>query len=343
MPTRRSFLLAGSASLLLPSLRGFAGSAAAAPATAPTTAPSPIAGIFKAEPVPGSEVLGASGLCWWDGRLIVADRENKRLITHTPPDKFGVLKEVTHPVGVAVDPPTGDLILTEKPKDGVPRVARLTKDGKDVTLASGPAVGTPHFVAVHSNGTIFWSGFPDGGTRSLKPGGEVVVHTPRIGHTYGIALSPDERWLYVASKLPNPDRRGVWRFPLDKDAKAAEAEFFLQVQALSPDVPNLPPPNDGKPGLLGWVGRIQGIAVDALGYLYVAGAESHNSGEAVAVVTPDGKKVIAMILGVPRNISGLAFGGADGRTLYITGAGNYRLHQVRLPVPGAGLGRVGGG
>jgi sugar lactone lactonase YvrE len=54
----------------------------------------------------------------------------------------------------------------------------------------------------------------------------------------------------------------------------------------------------------------------------------------VAVISPDGKKVIAMILGVPRNISCMAFGGSDGRTLFITGAGEYRLHQVRLPVTG---------
>jgi sugar lactone lactonase YvrE len=52
------------------------------------------------------------------------------------------------------------------------------------------------------------------------------------------------------------------------------------------------------------------------------------------VVSPDGKTVIAMILGVPRNVSGLAFGGADGRTLYITGAGEYRLHRVKMPVSG---------
>jgi gluconolactonase len=76
--------------------------------------------------------------------------------------------------------------------------------------------------------------------------------------------------------------------------------------------------------------------VDRLGNVYVAGAESHTSGEAVAVISPDGKKVVAMILGVPRNVSRLAFGGKDGRTLYITGAGEYRLHQVRLPAVGAG-------
>jgi gluconolactonase len=82
------------------------------------------------------------------------------------------------------------------------------------------------------------------------------------------------------------------------------------------------------------VGRLQGLAVDKLGYIYVGGAESHTSGAAVAVFSPDGKDLAAMIVGVPRNISGLAFGGGDGRTLFITGAGEYKLFQAGLPVPG---------
>ncbi len=83
------------------------------------------------------------------------------------------------------------------------------------------------------------------------------------------------------------------------------------------------------------------MAVDRLGYIYVAGAENHHSGAAVAVFTPDGKQLAAMTvakpgsdLGIPTNISGLAFGGDDGRTLYITGAGTYRLYRVQLPVAG---------
>lgn len=96
----------------------------------------------------------------------------------------------------------------------------------------------------------------------------------------------------------------------------------------------LPPAADGSDALRGWVGRLQGLAVDRLGFIYVGGAESHTSGSAVAVFTPDGRELAAMIVGVPRNVSGLAFGGADGRTLFITGAGEYPLYQARLPVPG---------
>jgi sugar lactone lactonase YvrE len=83
---------------------------------------------------------------------------------------------------------------------------------------------------------------------------------------------------------------------------------------------------------LGKVPYLNGLlTVDPQGNIYIAGAESHNSGEAVAVIDHTGKKVIAMILGVPRNISGLAFGGKEGRTLFITGAGEYKLYRCELP------------
>jgi sugar lactone lactonase YvrE len=197
-------------------------------------------------------------------------------------------------------------------------------------------VGTPHFLAVHPKGAIYWSGFPDGGTRYLLPGSkEVSIGEPRIVHTYGIGLSPKHDWLYVTSKIPNPDRRGVWRFPVNADGKLGEGEFFLAIdQFTTSHLTDLPPAADGSASLTGWVGRLQGLAVDKLGYLYVGGAESHHSGQAVAVFSPDGKRLAAMIVGVPRNISGLAFGGTDGRTLFIAEAGEYRLFQVRLPVPG---------
>ena len=84
--------------------------------------------------------------------------------------------------------------------------------------------------------------------------------------------------------------------------------------------------------LLGWIGRVQGLAIDRAGNFYIAGAESHTSGSAIAVIRPDGKEVCAMILDVPRNIASLALSG-DERTLYVSGAGEYRLHHVRFDPP----------
>lgn len=288
------------------------------------------AGLYQAEAIADSPRMTASGMAWWKDRLIIADRGGKRLVAFTPPDKFDTFKELRNPVGVAVDP-AGNLIVTEK--DVINRLLRIKPDGSTEELA-GEGVGTPHFVTVHKSGTIYWSGFPDAGTRSLAPGGQPVVHPTRIGHPFGIALSPRQDTLFVTSKLPNPDRRAVWRFPVDAEGKLGMGEEFFKVQDLQPRIDKLPAAKDGGTSLLGWIGRVQGLAIDSQGNFYIAGAEAHTSGEAVAVISPDGKKVLAMILGVPRNIASLAFGGADRRTLFITGAGEYRLHQVRLPVAG---------
>jgi gluconolactonase len=292
------------------------------------TAPS---GVYRAEEILETPKMTAAGLAWWKDRLLIADRGGKRVVAFTPPKTVEVLREGITPVGPSVDR-EGNWILSERDPS---RIVRITPTGK-VTVLAETDIGTPQFTAVHRSGTIFWSGFPDGGTRSLAPGGKPVVLAPRIGHTYGLGFSPKHDWLYVSSKLPNKELRAVWRFPLDEQGAAKEGKILFKVEDLQLDVPKLPPAKDGATNLLGWVGRLQGLAVDRLGHVYLAGAESHTSGEAVAVVDPTGKKVVAMILGVPRNISGLAFGGKDGRTLYITGAGEYRVYQVRLPVAGVG-------
>ena len=296
----------------------------------------PISGVYRAEEVKASPVLTSAGMAWWKGRLILADRVSRQLLAFAPSDRFETLSTMTHPVGVAVDP-EGRLIVTEKEKDVLYRLVRFGKEGGEETLVEGSGnAGSPHFLAVHPNGAIYWSGFPDGGTRYLLPGSkEVQIAKPRIVHTYGIGLSPKQDWLYVNSKIPNLDRRGTWRFPVDREGRLGEGEFFIQIeQFTTTHLKDLPAAQDGSDSLKGWVGRLQGLAVDKLGYIYVAGAESHTSGAAVAVFTPDGKTLAAMIVGAPRNVSGLAFGGADGRTLFITGAGEYKLFQAGLPVPG---------
>lgn len=95
-----------------------------------------------------------------------------------------------------------------------------------------------------------------------------------------------------------------------------------------------------------------GVAVDPQGRLLVTENKDevlHSSGSGIAVFTPDGTTLAAMIVGetgpngepgLPTNVYGLAFGGADGRTLFISGKGKYRLSQVRLPVAGEVVSRA---
>jgi len=328
----------------------------------------PVSGVYFATKVASSPQFIAKGMAWWNGRLIIVNREPAQLHAFTPPDRFEIFKEqgLTNPFGVAVDP-QGRLLFTENQDDVLYRLARLTADGKEETLLEERGVNhrnkhsetglcTPLMLATHPNGTIYWSGYPSTGTRYLLPGkkdftlADVKIAKPHVGHSHGIGLSPDHDWLYVASQFPNPANRGVWRFPVKDDGSLGEGTFFIAVDRFTTShFKDLPAAKDGSDKLLGWLGRIHGLAVDANGYIYIGGSDGHSSGSAVAVFTPDGKTLAAMIVGdpsmdagMPTNVYGLAFGGADGRTLFISGKGKYRLSQVTLPVAGEVVSRTQG-
>lgn len=319
-----------------------------------------VSGVYFATKVEPSPHFNAKGMAWWNGRLIIVNREPAQLHAFTPPGTFEIVKEqgLTSPFGVAVDP-QGRLLFTENSDDVLYRLARLTADGKEETLLEETGVNhrdknpenglcTPLMLATHPNGTIYWSGYPSTGTRYLLPGKEeytladVKIAKPHVGHSYGIGLSPGHDWLYVTSQMPSPDARGVWRFPVKDDGSLGEGAFFIAVDRFTTThLKDLPPAKDGSDKLLGWLGRIHGLAVDANGFIYIGGSHGHSSGSAIAAFTPDGMTLAAMIVGdpstdsgMPTNVYGLAFGGADGRTLFISGKGKYRLSKVTLPVPG---------
>ena len=195
----------------------------------------PVSGIYYAEKMASSPHFVGSGMAWWDGRLIISNREPAQLHSFTPPDKFEVFKDLTQPVGLALDP-EGRLVFVEKKDKVLYRLARMGTDGKVEDLIRetdvdnkkpGPdSIGSPQFLAVHPNGTIYWSGFPNGGTRYMLAGSKkVTVAKPYIVHSYGIGLSPEYDWLYVDTKVPNKDGRGVWRFPVDKDGSLGEIDL----------------------------------------------------------------------------------------------------------------------
>jgi sugar lactone lactonase YvrE len=329
-------------------------------APAPATG-EPISGVYFSKRVETSPRFNAKGMAWWNDRLVIVNREPAILHAFTPPDKFEVLKKegLTNPFGAAVDP-DGNLLFTENKDSVLYRLARLSKDGKEETLLEETGVNhrnkrpkaglcTPLMLATHPNGTIYWSGYPSTGTRYLLPGSKkfglenVREASPYVNHSYGIGLSPKHDWLYVSSQIPLGSKgRGIIRYPVKKDGSLGKGELHVEIDRFTTThLKDLPPAKDGSDNLAGWLGRLHGLAVDRLGYLYVGGSHQHKSGAAVAVFSPDGKKLVAMIVGdpnggmnLPTNLYGLAFGGEEGRTLFISGKGTYPLYHVKLPVAG---------
>jgi len=142
----------------------------------------------------------------------------------------------------------------------------------------------------------------------VSPSGEVgvVSQFADLPRPSGIALSPDEKTLYVGFAQPTVGTMPfVRRQAVDADGSLGPAELFVSI-----------PPADSSP---------DGLAVDAAGNLYVAAKAG------IEVFRSDRTKI--GVVPIPETATGLAFGGADMKTLYVTTTGT-RLWHVRLNVAG---------
>jgi gluconolactonase len=202
-------------------------------------------------------------------------------------------------------------------------VAVQEKDGAVRTLVDtvdGKKLNSPNDVVVKSDGIIYFTD-PDYGLKTdpatkqkvgrEQPGNFVYRHDPKTGKTTalvrdfvqpnGLAFSPDEKFLYVAdSGAP----KHIRRFAVAADGTLGGGEVFCKLDVGAPD----------------------GIRVDRAGRVW------SSAGDGVQIFGTDGK-LIGKIL-VPESPANLCFGGADGKTLFITARKS--LYAIQVAVTGAG-------
>jgi gluconolactonase len=218
--------------------------------------------------------------------------------------------------GMAVDA-NGNIVAAVH-KDG--SLTRFAVPGGTATPVAtgymGKRFNTPNDLAIRSDGNIYFSDpnfqappdpLPQGETRVYRrdPSGNVTPLTPVNGsfsNPNGVTLSLNEDVLYVAAS------NGV-KFPVMSDGSLGTGQLF--------------PPAD----------RGDGMVVDCAGNLYIAKSSSPD----VEVYSPDGTMLGK--ISVPSNegiqVTNVAFGGSDHKTLYITGQQNNKgLFQVKLDIPG---------
>lgn len=114
--------------------------------------------------------------------------------------------------------------------------------------AHNPAMFQPNDLAILQNGVIFASD-PDwsnnqGQVWRIDPDGSSHLVAANRGTTNGIAISPDQRYLYVNESI----QRQIWRFVIQADLQLGEPELFAQFTDYGLD----------------------GMRFDSLGNLYVA-------------------------------------------------------------------------
>ena len=148
-----------------------------------------------------------------------------------------------------------------------------------------------------------------------------VLDNKIVARPNGIAISQDEKTLYVVDNHPLVPQRKLWAFQLNEDGLVT-----------------------GKPRELHDFGKGRGgdgMCMDSAGNLFVtAGAnrkypnQNLDNPAGVYVFSPDGK--LMGIIRVPEDmVTNCCFGGSDMKTLYIT-AGK-TLWQVRTKVAGYAL------
>jgi sugar lactone lactonase YvrE len=170
----------------------------------------------------------------------------------------------------------------------------------------------PNDMTIARDGTIYASD-PDWRGRSGQvwrivrgaggaPQGAVMAVARKLTTTNGIDLSPDEKTLYVAESATNE----IWAYRLDGGTLSAPRRVKK-----FPDF------------------EIDGIRTDIDGRIYVARILKGT----IALLTPDGKTVreIALQGKEPTN---LAFGGPDGKTVYVTQRQGGFIETFRVDRPG---------
>jgi gluconolactonase len=278
-------------------------------------------------------VPGAGG-----GHLLFSDPNANRIYKYTPAgNDAGRLEVFREPSGyagadvaeygqpgsngLALDP-QGRLTINQH---GNRRAVRLEEGGRETVLADrfeGKRLNSPNDLVYRSDGTLYFTDPPFGlpkffddprkelpfsGVYSLHNGKLRLVGKDLAGPN-GIALSPDEKHLYVGNW--DEGRVVVMRYEARPDATLASGRVFF----------------DMTPALDREKNAIDGIKVDREGNLYVSGPGG------LWVISPAGKHLGTII--APRHIHNMAWGDADGRTLYLCARSG--LYRMRLGIPGAG-------
>lgn len=208
----------------------------------------------------------------------------------------------------------GRLITAEH---GTHRLSRTEKDGKVVTLVDkyeGKRFNSPNDLAVKSDGSIYFTDPGYGvskeqkqldfyGVYRLAPDGKLTLLVKDMVQPNGIALSPDEKKLYVN----NSEAGYINIFDINPDGTVSKERVFAELK------------DPGKSGVP------DGLKVDREGNVYSTGAGG------VWILSPAGK-----LLGripVPEMATNVAWGDKDYKTLYITASKS--LYRIRLKIAGA--------
>jgi len=193
-------------------------------------------------------------------------------------------------------------------------VIRLAKDGRRTVLADryeSKRLNSPNDLVYKSDGALYFTD-PTSGLRNrdkdakrelpftgvyLLAGGKLQLLVKDMPHPNGLAFAPGEKYFYVNDS----SKKIIMRYEVQPDDTIANGQVFID---MTPD--NAP-------------GAPDGMKVDQKGNVYCVGPGGF------WIISPEGKHLGTVK--PPERPTNLAFGDADGKSLYITArTGLYRIH-----------------
>lgn len=295
---------------------------------------------------PGASVeLLAGGFKWSEGPvwvkdggyLLFSDIPNNRIVKWTEDIGVSIFLEPSGYTGsepfTGEEPGTNGLAIDAAGmlcmcEHGNRQVSRLNKDGSRTILAShydGKRFNSPNDLVWHSSGDLYFTDPPYGlpkryndpareldwcGVYRRAKDGNITLLTKSLDRPNGIALSPDEKTLYVAQS--KGDAAIYTAFPVTDDGTLGKGNVIFDATK--------------------WAGRKDrpgspdGMTIDKDGRLWASGPGG------ILVLTPKGKLLGRISTG--ERTANCCFGD-DGSTLYMT-ADDY-LCRIRTNTKGLGF------
>lgn len=269
------------------------------------------------------------GPVWTKEGLLFSDPNANAIYKYSADGKLGVFKSNSGYTGtdiadyrqpgsngITLDP-QGNIVLNQH---GNRRVVRIGADGNETVVADkfeGRRFNSPNDLVYRSDGTLFFTDpnfglpklgedprkeLPHTGVYSLYKG-KVRLLTKEFAGPNGIALSPDEKYLYVGNWDDN--RKVVYRYELNADGTAKNGRLFFDFTAFKGE------------------DAIDGVKVDVAGNVYVSAPGG------LQILSSEGNHLGTVI--APQHIHNMAWG-EDGRTLYL--AARTGLYKMRLNTEG---------
>jgi gluconolactonase len=273
-----------------------------------------------------------------DGSVYFSDILNNRIYKLAPDGTRTVFREPSHRTNGQTFDQQGRLNHCEGSEFGAGGGRRVTRTdlatGRYEVLTDrfeGMRYNSPNDICVDGRGRIYFTD-PRYGDRTdmemaiegvyrIDLDGSVtrILEQPTVQRPNGIAVTQDCRRLYVIDSCPVPGgNRKVWAFDLDDEGAPGNQRVVY----------------DFAPGRGG-----DGMRLDREGTLYVAAGIMTPRGPHETADVPPGIYVISPAGDLRGRIpiaedvlTNLAFGGPDGRTLYVTAGKS--LFRFRVGVPG---------